>query len=309
MSLRKSIGSALSEGARGTNAGPVETRHSVQAPPAVQPTPLLWLTVLSLDAPTVAALWQRLFARAFRVQLAAGVTALLALVVWLIYVADRALDTLKVPARGAEAARHIFYRRHLWAFAVPFCAGLSLAAWMALMQLDVRTFRHGVILLLAVGAYLFAVHKLARGRNWLPKEMLVGVLFALGTCFPVWERMPKGLPLLAPYLIFTVLCWMNCAAIEFEEWKRLRHQKFGTPHPWTVWMGRHFAVLCLFIGASALSLLVFGTGHTTWQLVTSELLSALAFGAIWHKGETLSIDRFRVLMDVALFTPALFLLI
>ena len=61
-------------------------------------TPLLWLTVLSLDAPAVAVLWQLLFARSFHARLGASVTILLALVVWLIYVADRVLDALKAPA-------------------------------------------------------------------------------------------------------------------------------------------------------------------------------------------------------------------
>jgi|GEM_PF-213285 hypothetical protein len=307
MDLRKAPGVTASEPAHSADAGPTGVHTAPEPQPDAKPTPLLWLTVLSLDAPAVAVLWQLLFARTFHVQIAAGVTVLLALVVWLIYVADRALDTLKAPAGDAEAARHIFYRRHLWAFAAPFCAGLALAAWMALTQLDAWTFRYGLILLLAVGVYFFAVHRLLRGQNWLPKEMMVGVLFALGTCFPVWQRMPQRLPLLAPYLIFTGLCWMNCAAIEFEEWKRLRHRKSGAPHPWTVWMGRRFSLLCFIIGVSALGSLVFAAAHSAWQLPASELLSAFAFALIWRQGESLSIDRFRVLMDVALFTPVLFI--
>lgn len=271
-------------------------------------TPLLWITVLSLDAPAVAVLWQMLFARSFQVQLAWSVTVLLALVVWLIYVADRLLDALKAPAEGTEATRHIFYRQHLWAFLFPLGGGLVLAAWMAFTQLDAKTFRDGLIILLAVGIYLLAVHLVRPEREWLPKEMLVGVLFALGTCFPVWERMDSDFAsMVGPFLMFTALCWMNCAAIEYEEWTRLRGRRFGQPHPWTVWMGNQFLLISIATGAIALGFVLVEVGGGRWQLSAAELMSALAFALIRYKQESLSIDQFRVLVDIALFTPLFFL--
>src|SRR5574340_1641239 len=94
---------------------PKESQGGVQAEVTPRPvagsTPLVWLTVFSMDAPAVAVLWQLLFARTFHVQLSASTTILLALVVWLIYVADRVLDALRAPGRGPQATRHIFYRR------------------------------------------------------------------------------------------------------------------------------------------------------------------------------------------------------
>ena len=272
-------------------------------------TPLLWLTVLSLDAPAVAVLWQLLFARSFHAQISAGITVLLALVVWLIYVADRLLDTLKVPAQGAEPTRHLFYRRYLWAFLLPFTAVFLLAAWMSLTRLDETTFRYGAVILLAVGVYFLAVHLLSPGREWLPKEMLVGVLFALGTCFPVLEKTTPGdLAWLAPYLVFTMLCWINCAVIEYEEWKRLRHRQSGTPHPWTIWMGRRFLWMTFAVALLLACLIASGFGRSHRELLTAELLSALAFALIRYKDKALSIDQFRVLVDLALFTPIFFLI-
>ncbi len=291
-----------------TDGGTAAVRPERGAQSVSDSTPLLWLTVLSLDAPAVAALWQLLFARSFHVQLAWSVTVLLALVVWLIYVADRLLDALKAPAQGAEATRHIFYRRHLWAFLFPLCIGFLLAAWMALTRLDLETFGDGVIILLAVGAYLLAVHLVSPEREWLPKEMLVGVLFALGTCFPVWEHMTNDTTTIAaPFLLFMGLCWMNCAAIEHEEWKRLRGRRFGKPHTWTIWMGRHFGLLSFVIAAVAVGLILAGVGRSHWQLLAAESLSALAFALIRYKEESLTIDQFRVLVDIALFTPLFFL--
>jgi hypothetical protein len=272
-------------------------------------SPLLWVTLLSVDAPAVAALWQRLFARCFQVQIEWNVTLLLALVVWLIYVADRFLDTLGAPARDSEAARHSFYRRRRWAFALPFLAALGLACWLAWTKIPEQTFRHGLIILLAVGVYFFLVHwRKPQGEAWVPKEMLVGVLFGLGTCFPVWEQMrSRRIELLGPFVVFTVLCWLNCAVIESSEWARLRQYRFGRPHAWTIWMGRH---LTLAAGAAALAAAgILLAGGVNWRLAAAEILSAGAFMLLDSWGEKISLDIFRVLMDVALFTPLLFLLL
>jgi len=289
------------------NAGPAKLHLKSGARPG-SPTPLLWLTVLSLDAPAVAVLWQLLFARSLHAPVSASITLLLALVVWLIYVADRLLDTLKVPTQGAEPTRHLFYRRHLWAFLLPFIAGFLLAAWLSLTRLDENTFRYGAAILAAVGVYFLAVHLLSPGREWLPKEMLVGVLFALGTCFPVLEKTTQaGAAWLAPYGVFTALCWMNCAAIEYEEWKRLRHRQSGLPHPWTLWMGRRFLWLTFAAAVVVAGLMASGFGRAHRELLAAELLSALAFALIRYKDKSLSTDQFRVLIDLALFTPIFFL--
>ncbi|HKT12103.1 MAG TPA: hypothetical protein VJW77_09805 [Terriglobia bacterium] len=276
--------------------------------PASGPAPLLWITRLSLDAPVVAVLWQLLFARAFHVQLARSVTILLAVVVWLIYVADRLLDVVKAPAQDAEATRHTFYRRRMWAFLFPLGAGLVLAAWMSLTKLDAKTFYGGLVILLAVGVYMLAVHLVSPRREWLPKELLVGVLFALGTSFPVWVHMSYDFAeLVGPFLLFTVLCWMNCAAIEYQEWTRLRSRRFGRPHPWTEWMGSQFQSISIGIAALALGFVLVEVSDIHWRLSAAEVLSALAFALVRYKEDSLSIDQFRVLVDIALFTPLIFL--
>ena len=70
--------------------------------------PWLWPNLLSLDAPIVALLWQLLFIRCFHGSLGVLPAVLLAIAVWLIYVADRMLDAW----RGlTKQPRHEFYRR------------------------------------------------------------------------------------------------------------------------------------------------------------------------------------------------------
>ena len=53
----------------------------------------LWPNLLSLDAPIVALLWQILFARCFHARVETLPSVLLVLAVWLIYAADRTLDS------------------------------------------------------------------------------------------------------------------------------------------------------------------------------------------------------------------------
>ena len=271
-------------------------------------SPLMWLNLLSLDAPAVAVLWQLLFARCFHVRLSPGVTVLLGLVVWMIYVSDRLLDVWRTPAQRTEAIRHRFYRRHWRGFLLPMGVAFLLAGWMSLKYLDAQTFRGGIALSLAVGIYFALIHLRQPVKHpWLPKEMLVGVLFGLGTCFPVWERLPDhGVLMLGPYLVFTTLCWINCAAIEYSEWAHLRQRQFNSPHPWTIGVGRHLTLAASATAIISLCFIPANSGNLAWPLLAAETLSAAVFAALGLRSQLLSTDQFRVLMDLALFTPILF---
>lgn len=272
-------------------------------------SPLLWLTLLSLDAPAVAILWQLLFARCFQIRLDASVTLLLGLVVWLIYVADRFLDTLPDQDQGIEPARHRFYRRRRWAFLLPFCGVSLLACWIVITRLEYQTLRHGLIIMFAVGFYFFLVHlQKPEKHSGIPKEMFVGILFGIGTCFPVWEQMPAGsLHLLAPFLVYTELCWLNCAAIEYSEWVRLRRRQFNAPHPWTAWLGHRMVLIAAATALVSVGLASSHTGSLDWRLPVAESFSGAAFALLGIAEEKIAPDKFRILMDLALFTPALLL--
>ncbi|HEX3435703.1 MAG TPA: hypothetical protein VHT24_02975 [Pseudacidobacterium sp.] len=65
--------------------------------------------LLSLDAPTVAALWSWSFARAAHVELPILAPLLLAAGTWLVYVADRILDGASRAKYDGLQLRHHFY--------------------------------------------------------------------------------------------------------------------------------------------------------------------------------------------------------
>src|SRR4029077_12312684 len=129
--------------------------------------------LLSLDAPIVALLWQLLFVRCFHGSLGMLPAALLALAVWLIYVADRTLDAL----RGCvEQPRHEFYRRHWRAILPIWSITLGGGAWLAWNRLRGPLFIEGAAVAFGTGLYLAAVH-LGLLRRAGSKEAAIAALF------------------------------------------------------------------------------------------------------------------------------------
>lgn len=242
--------------------------------------PWLWPNLLSLDAPVVALLWQLLFARCFHAGVNAIAAAVLALCVWLIYAADRMLDAW---TRNSSLPRHEFYRRH-WRTILPVWSGaFALAVWLAWTRLPTALVERGMLLATAVALYFALVHLL--GPAW-PKELAVAILFALGASIAAWSaiRSPAEVEGIA---LFSFLCWINCAAIDSWEIRGPR---------WPVG-----AAALVVAAAAALAY------PRLPALSAAEMASALAFIVLDHQRSRFSRDALRVLADVALLTPAVFL--
>ena len=251
-------------------------------PAGIGPTRFwLWPNLLSLDAPLVAVLWQILFARCFQVPVDALAAILLLLTVWLIYAADRTLDAWK---GECHSPRHEFYRRR-WRTLLPvWLTVLGLTGWLAAAHLAPGLFWRGVILLAAVGVYFALVHS---GILRWPKEAAVGVLFALGASLEAWVKVKTPVDV-ATILLFSGLCWMNCIAIQRWEGERLDWSPSGA---------------ALVLACAAVVLLY---AHRP-VLGGAELASAFAFLLLDRVHRKLSADAVRVLADVALLSPLLFL--
>lgn len=264
----------------------------IASPPIAQPARTiklwLWPNLLSLDAPAVAVLWQALFMRCFRVRFDALAAILLPLTVWLIYSADRLFDAR---AHSRALPRHEFHGRHWRAIIIAWIAAFAAAGWMAVWRLPGDLFERGLGLLIATAVYFALVH-LAPRLRW-PKECAVAILFAAGVSLAAWRavRSPADILTIA---VFCCLCWINCAAI--EQWER----PLLSCDRLTAWPVRAAAIA---VGLTALLLL-----HDRRPILGgAETLSAFAFAALDGLKNRLSADALRVLADVALLTPALFL--
>ena len=253
--------------------------------------------LLSLDAPTVAALWCWAFGRAVRLWLDPWLPVALALGTWLFYVADRLLDVRFSPAQTLQE-RHRFHQRHRRAFVA---AAIPVAA--ALAVLVARMPRSLIAAYCVLGAfsllYLGLVHLPARARGrslrYFPKEFAVALLFAAASALPAWDAavrrfagMPRHHPLLLLCPLFAALCWLNCTAI--EEWEQHRR-------------GRRVAWLAAaIVAASCLSLFVLGNHPARW-LALAVLVSAALF-LLLDRGRLAASGR-RIAADLALLTPVL----
>jgi hypothetical protein len=269
-----------------------------------------WLHLLSLDAPLVGVVWQLLFAKALRVHLAPVVNLVTALVIWLIYVADRILDSCRTEDGAGEALRHRFYRAHRMAFLPAFFTVLLVAGWMAYADLGFKTWRDGLLLAAIVGGYFAIVHLLGgSAQKWFPKEIAVAILFGLGTFMPVGVRAQQlHLRFLLPFLLFLLVLWMNTLIIEYSEWVMLRRRDTDRPHESTILVGRHLATFGAAVGVLALCAMAGRWFPLVRPILLAEGLSALGLGMLGWQWRRISSYAVRITADVLLLTPLLLFL-
>jgi hypothetical protein len=269
--------------------------------------------LLSLDAPTVAFLWAWGFARACRVDLPLTSPLLLALGTWLIYVADRMLDSRNQGTPGALRERHFFHGRNRVAFLVAAVPAAVVLAWLIATQMSHSERRADMALFAAALLYFGLVHSCAGGgvlaacrmERWFPKEMVVGIIFAAAAAVPAWAVLGgRRAELLPMTVLFAALCWLNCAAIEKWEQPRARG------HVTTDWMRSHLllagSVLAVVAFLAAGAELMRGLPPGVGGLYSAGALSAILLLVLDRSG--LNAMQLRIAADMALLTPLLLLL-
>jgi len=134
------------------------------------------------------------------------------LAVWLLYAADRLMDTMRGPEDLEELeARHRFHRDHRHAFKVAM--GAAVIVLVPLMVAIPAALLH---LYAALGVLLvawFALIHLLPGPSLcrLPKELIPGPFFAVAVFIPCLGQLTFRLALAALFL--ALLCVLNCLSI------------------------------------------------------------------------------------------------
>ena len=265
-------------------------------------SPIVWLNLLCLDAPIVAVAWQWIFAWTFGAHLSLALRALLFLTAWLIYLADRFADTIKLPPGSPISLRHAFCREHMigWWVAVVVIFVVDLA--LAVRTLDLQMLLLGGTLAAICGLYLFVNHSL--GGKWRPlpvKEKAIGVLFAAGTTLAVVGQLP-GLTIAfgVAVMLFAILCTYNCLSI--AAWERELDAAQGKASFLTGWPAVAGALQPIGY-AIALAGLVFAV---FWRFAfpLGLCLAASAFLLVrLNRAEGLPRDNRTALADLVLLTP------
>jgi hypothetical protein len=275
-----------------------------------------WWHLLSLDAPTVAALWSWFFARAMHLRLPLVQALLLALGTWLLYVADRILDGLRQRQGQQLRERHHFHARHRMAFLCAASLLVVLFAWSVLTRMRPEAIRDDLWIGVFALLYLFAVHRRTNGARIsvprLPKELAVAILFAAATAVPAWSRLGAsgGAGLrkeqLAPAVVFfAVLCWINCVGI--EKWEAGGPSPAsGNPHITTRWASLHLRPIVTMIALFSLAAALLAPSRGLMAVYLATLLSSGLLFILDARSAHFPPLHLRIAADAALLTPLAF---
>ena len=271
-------------------------------------SPVVWLSLLCLDAPIVAVAWQWLFARTFGAPLNLSLRALLFLTAWLIYLADRFADTIKLPTGSPVSLRHRFCREHMIGWWIAIVVIFIGDAALALRSLDLQMLLLGGTLAAICAFYLFVNHSL--GGKWRPlpvKEKAIGILFAAGTTLGVVGQLPGvTISFGVAVMLFAILCTFNCLSI--AAWERELDAAQGKASFLTGWpsVARVFQPIGYTLTLAALVFAVFW--RFAFPLGLCLAASALLLVRL-NVTRGLRRDNRTALADLVLLTPLVVLLL
>ncbi len=274
--------------------------------PSVHDTPRWWLwpTILSIDAPVVVVLWQRVIARSAAADAGPAEMFVLGCSVWLAYSADRWIEGWRLPPESIQTHRHHFHQRWRWPIAAVWAVMFALDFAIAVRGLPSLEFRAGALILVPVSAYLLSHQLMHRNSRWrAPKEVCVAVLLGGGAALFAASRPGADLAGMAvPMALFVLLCFSNCALISVweDEVDRSHGQtslvlqfgsaaRFSRALPWV--LSALSAGAWLFAGPGAAPAAACAT------------VSAVLLGAVDLAEGRIGRIPARVLADVALMTP------
>lgn len=278
-------------------------------------SPLALWHLLSLDAPSVAAVWTIAIASAVGLHLPWTSPAAMFVAVWMLYAADRLLDARPLPGGQSPPEledRHRFHHRHRRTFLI--LIAISAGVLVALLRsIDPHAMRIYSLLATLLGAWFLIIHARplpSDGAHRLPKELAVGIFFPAAVFIPTVAHLPQlRLDLLPIALLLAATCSLNCLYLYAWEHPGQRTQA----HWSTRWATNHLVSLTWTVAALSLLLILispFLTAsaqlHRGTALLTSCILaSSLLLLLLHHLRHRLQPIHLRALADLVLLTPLL----
>jgi hypothetical protein len=278
-------------------------------------TPLALWHLLSLDAPSVAALWTWFIAHSLGLALPWQAIAAMFTAVWMIYAADRLLDARLLDARQLDIElssrdleeRHRFHHRHRSRFlSIIVLASLALAA--LLLNIHHRALELYMLLATLLGTWLLLIHARPQphsGARRLPKELAVGLFFPAAIFIPTVARVPQlQLQLLPIAALFAAACTLNCLFLYAWEHPPQPHSQ-PNAHWTTLWAIRHLPQLSLGLLALCVAVIL-----RTPIAVTPAIACAISIALLLllHlQRRRITPLHLRATADLVLLSPLLFL--
>jgi hypothetical protein len=276
-------------------------------------SPLALWHLLSLDAPTVAALWTLFIAHCAALTLPWPEPAAMFVAVWMIYAADRLLDarTLDIHQNSDLEARHRFHHQHRSRFLTLILLSALALAYL-LHRTDSRALHLYILLATLLAAWMLLIHArpLPDGlTRRLPKELAVGIFFPAAVFIPTIARIPSLRPALLPAAtLFACVCTLNCLCLYAWEHPTPRLEApHLSAHSTTRWATHHLThIAALILALSSLAALFIHTPYLQLPALVCALSTALLLllNALRHR---ISAIHLRASADLVLLTPLLLL--
>jgi hypothetical protein len=222
--------------------------------------------------------------------------------VWMIYAADRLLDS-RDPAEHGLEARHRFHHQHRKQFLAAMAVGSLMLVWL-LWQLNPNALKLYALLTTLLAAWLLLVHaRPAAESRRLPKELAVGVCFSAAVFIPTVARESALQAALLPAAaLLAATCSLNCLFIYAWEHPLPRLQAHWT----TRWATQHLLQLSTLLCVLALLALLLHERYVRLPALACALSVALLMVLHWLR-HYLSPVHLRAAADAALLTPLLLL--
>lgn len=267
----------------------------------------LWGNVLNADAPVVAGLWAVFLARADGIQLRSVDAVVLMAVVWVVYASDRLLDGRRGVDSPVLKERHRFSAAHRTLFVVLIVAASAGALLLVKLQFSLREVVAGAALGILVAGYMVCVHSGGqRVARLLPKELVVGMIFATGTTLPLWSQPPRpGWTALITWGLFACLCSLNCLGIECWENGGAETSETSSQRILVNRVERYFNSAAISLALLCLLACLWPGVKSSSRCAELAIAAAAALTAVLHAArKRMSPPQLRVLADVALAAPA-----
>ncbi len=309
-----------------------------QSPPQVPDTVprLRWwmaLNYLNLDAPLVAVAWLALFAACRDVFVPLEAYYVLGIAVWCVYTIDHLADTRRSASIEALTPRHRFHRLAKLPMTGLLAIVMLLGGYITANHLPQQLVFAGLVLAGLILLYLIHARAISETNSMrMPKELLCGLIFAIGTSLPALiyggalNRLQMN-SLLAPIvglteivtspdvLFFGLLCSLNCVAIAVWEWQPGRVNDAAAITRFVPAVREHFTKLVLILLGGSLAfpltinlIRVLNLGSPGFPPYFTVFFSCIAgstglIGLVHWQRHRFKPDVLRMLADLALLTP------
>ncbi len=266
-----------------------------------------WPNLIGLDSPIVAVCWQAMFAKISGANLPWFIHLILGLSTWCIYLADRIID-VGPNRQQATTSRHLFTQRHVRKL-IAILIIVSIGNILLIIQfLPQRLLITGLITLGLIGIYyLIRLTQLKNIITLIPREVMCGMLFALGCAIAPhayathpWINTPT---LIIPIILFGMVCSSSCILISI--WEKAADSIASDPSIITThsFFIPYLATTLNYLSAASAALAYF----FHWQALLSVALSTILLRLALHHQNRISPLNLRVLADAVLLTPLIFM--